>query len=185
MAPFSLRMRRITLSARLRLSWFPVVFLALIVVIGLALSACSGGATPRATPPAQEPTSSTVIDATGAELYAANCQVCHGDQQGQEGTGAPSHSQDGHTWHHPDAQLTGWIMNGKIGLMHSSTRIVQRPVGAAAPCSLLHIVRDLAGGVTKKPLQRFSTSGDIRRMCERSCPRMPRPFDESPRPSRP
>ncbi len=89
--------------------------LALIVVIGLGLSACSGGTTPTATPPTQEPASSTIIDATGAELYAANCQVCHGDQQGQGGTGAPSHNQEGHTWHHPDAQLTDWIMNGKIG----------------------------------------------------------------------
>ncbi len=115
MAPFSLRMRRITLSARLRLSWFPVVVIALIVVIRLGLSACSGGTTPTATLPAQEPASSTLIDATGAELYAANCQVCHGDQQGQGGTGAPSHNQEGHTWHHPDAQLTNWIMNGKIG----------------------------------------------------------------------
>ena len=89
--------------------------LALIVVIGLGLAACSGGATSTATPRVEEPASSAVIDATGAELYAANCQVCHGDQMGQGGTGAPSHDQEGHTWHHPDAQLTDWIMNGKIG----------------------------------------------------------------------
>ena len=108
-------MRRITLSARLRLSWFPVVVLALILVVSLGVSACFGGVTPTATPPVEEPASSTVIDGTGAELYAANCQVCHGDQQGQGGTGAPSHNQEGHTWHHPDAQLTDWIMNGKIG----------------------------------------------------------------------
>ncbi len=80
--------------------------LALIVVIGLGLAACSGGATQTATPPAE---------AAGAELYAATCQVCHGDQQGQGGTGAPSHNQEGHTWHHPDAQLTDWVMNGKVG----------------------------------------------------------------------
>lgn len=48
-------------------------------------------------------------------MYGANCQVCHEDQQGQGGTGAPSHNKQGHTWHHPDAQLTDWIMNGKIG----------------------------------------------------------------------
>ncbi len=79
--------------------------LALIVVIGLGLAACSGGATPTGTPP---------VEAAGAELYAASCQVCHGDQQGQGGTGAPSHNQDGHTWHHPDAQLTDLIMSGTI-----------------------------------------------------------------------
>ena len=27
--------------------------------------------------------------------------------------GAPPHNKDGHTWHHPDAQLKDWILNGK------------------------------------------------------------------------
>ena len=27
---------------------------------------------------------------------------------------APSHNATGHTWHHPDAQLTDWVLNGKI-----------------------------------------------------------------------
>ena len=52
----------------------------------------------------------------GAELYAANCQSCHGDQQGQGGLGAPPHNQDGHTWHHADAQLKVWILDGKLGM---------------------------------------------------------------------
>jgi len=41
--------------------------------------------------------------------------MCHGDQLGQVGVGAPSHNQRGHTWHHPDAQLKDWVMNGKLG----------------------------------------------------------------------
>ena len=45
----------------------------------------------------------------------ANCQVCHGTQSGKGGVvDAPSHNETGHTWHHPDAQLTDWVLNGKI-----------------------------------------------------------------------
>lgn len=51
----------------------------------------------------------------GAELYTANCQACHGDQRGQGGAGAPPHNEYGHTWHHPDAQLKEWVINGKLG----------------------------------------------------------------------
>jgi len=29
--------------------------------------------------------------------------------------GAPPHNHTGHTWHHPDAQLREWILNGKLG----------------------------------------------------------------------
>lgn len=54
--------------------------------------------------------------AKGAELYAANCQLCHGDREGKGATlGAPPHNASGHTWHHPDAQLKETIFNGKLG----------------------------------------------------------------------
>lgn len=53
--------------------------------------------------------------ARGAEVYADNCATCHGaDLEGQpnwkerDADGflpAPPHDPDGHTWHHPDAQL--------------------------------------------------------------------------------
>lgn len=53
----------------------------------------------------------------GAELYVANCQICHGDRQGNGVTlGAAPHNESGHTWHHPDAQLKETIFNGKMGL---------------------------------------------------------------------
>ena len=51
----------------------------------------------------------------GVQLYAANCQVCHGDREAQGSTGrAPPHNDTGHTWHHPDAQLKDWVLNGKF-----------------------------------------------------------------------
>ena len=84
--------------------------------------ACSGVAsstrTPTAIPAIQPaPTVEALVESTlGAELYAANCQVCHGDSNGIGGTGgAPLHNQAGHTWHHPDAQLREWVLNGKLG----------------------------------------------------------------------
>ena len=64
-----------------------------------------------------EPTSSPSENfIEGADLYAANCQVCHGDSNGLGGTViAPPHNKAGHTWHHPDAQLQDWVLNGKLG----------------------------------------------------------------------
>lgn len=42
--------------------------------------------------------------------------MCHGDSNGAGGRGgAPIHNDRGHTWHHPDAQLRGWVLNGKLG----------------------------------------------------------------------
>ena len=98
--------------------------------VGLGLSACSGAGSPA-------PTSTTILAiqptptvkalvgpssganevfTLGAEIYAANCQVCHGDSNGIGGTGgAPPHNKAGHTWHHPDAQLREWVLNGKLG----------------------------------------------------------------------
>lgn len=68
-------------------------------------------------PQAEKPAESIDINATGAELYIAQCQSCHGDRTGVGATaGAPLHDETGHTWHHPDAQLKDWILNGKFGL---------------------------------------------------------------------
>ena len=57
--------------------------------------------------------------AIGAELYAQNCQSCHGDRDGAGNNGvAPLHNEQGHTFHHPDAQLRDFILRGKLpGLM--------------------------------------------------------------------
>lgn len=49
----------------------------------------------------------------GAQLYTTNCQACHGDAQGQGRLPhAPSHGNDGHTWHHSDRNLMEIILNG-------------------------------------------------------------------------
>ena len=89
-----------------------------VATVGLVLAACSGVRTPTPTRTpilVTQPASDADI-ATGAELYAINCQVCHGDLRGPGGSGAPPHNQYGHTWHHPDAQLKDWVINGKLGL---------------------------------------------------------------------
>lgn len=51
--------------------------------------------------------------ARGADLYQANCASCHGGPTG----GAmmdypPRHNANGHTWHHPDCELTEVIKEG-------------------------------------------------------------------------
>ena len=90
----------------------------------VALAACSGTEIPSSTPiptiqtaPAVDPASMPGKEAIeGSDLYSANCQVCHGDSNGAGGRGgAPVHNDRGHTWHHPDAQLQGWVLNGKLG----------------------------------------------------------------------
>ena len=73
-------------------------------------------APPAAASDAPEPPGERAKSATdGAALYAANCQQCHGDREGKGGLDAPRHDSAGHTWHHPDAQLKDWVLNGKFG----------------------------------------------------------------------
>ena len=101
-------------------------FVPILAVV--ALSACSGAVTPPSTLKQAFQSAPTVDVAVepgsrpseefneGRDLYTANCQVCHGDRNGAGGTGgAPLHNNEGHTWHHPDAQLRGWVLNGKLG----------------------------------------------------------------------
>ena len=98
--------------------------------VGLGLSACSGSGSPAPTSNAipaiqpkstgealvEPPTSANEVLTLGVEIYVANCLVCHGDSNGIGGTGgAPPHNKAGHTWHHPDAQLREWVLNGKLG----------------------------------------------------------------------
>lgn len=75
-----------------------------------------------ADPPAEHGATATAPPATadrpaierGAALYQAHCQACHGDRDGRGGRpGVPPHSSSGHTWHHPDAQLEDWILEGR------------------------------------------------------------------------
>jgi mono/diheme cytochrome c family protein len=83
------------------------------------LIACSQDRLPEEVPPTAtvegRPLEELSPERRGEALYQANCQACHGSQQGEGRTaGAPPHNDIGHTWHHPDAQLKDWVLNGKF-----------------------------------------------------------------------
>jgi mono/diheme cytochrome c family protein len=49
----------------------------------------------------------------GGQLYAANCQSCHGSSTGGSMMDIPPpHNANGHTWHHPDCQLVETVLHG-------------------------------------------------------------------------
>ena len=49
-------------------------------------------------------------------MYGTSCQPCHRDRYGKGSIGrAHPHNETGHTWHHPDAQIGHWILQGKPG----------------------------------------------------------------------
>ena len=53
------------------------------------------------------------LAAQGEQLYAQNCQSCHGDAAtGAERLTAliPSHGPGGHTWHHADGQIIDIVL---------------------------------------------------------------------------
>lgn len=95
-----------------------------LMVMTIGLSACGEepAPTPTATPTGEpspagraETGVSEEVLSTGAELYATHCQACHGGRTGEGTTGgAPPHNEAGHTFHHPDAKLKDWILNGKF-----------------------------------------------------------------------
>lgn len=77
-------------------------------VAALLLAGCAGEA-PSSTP------ETSAVD-RGSVLYVATCQRCHGDREGRDAVpGAPPHGPAGHTWHHPDAQLIEWVLEGRSG----------------------------------------------------------------------
>lgn len=88
--------RRARLAGALR---YLALFISALTLVGLA--ACGGG-----------PGADLATVRRGAELYKANCQVCHGDAA--TGLGrvpeAPPHGPTGHTWHHADAQLIDIVL---------------------------------------------------------------------------
>ena len=99
-----------------------VAVLALATTLSFLVAGCGSG-TPAEPSPMLTDSLATVTtqDAgvgglrLGAQLYSANCQACHGDQEGRGGISeAPTHNETGHTWHHPDVQLKDWVLNGKF-----------------------------------------------------------------------
>lgn len=86
---------------------------------GVAI-ACGAKSEPVAATPtvatSTVPTPESAALGRGAALYAQTCATCHGDREGKGGIpGAPTHNDTGHTWHHPEAQLRDWVLNGKFG----------------------------------------------------------------------
>lgn len=63
-----------------------------------------------------------VLVAQGAELYAAHCAECHGDDlrgdpewmrpAADDGFRPPPHDSTGHTWHHADQLLIQIVLTG-------------------------------------------------------------------------
>ena len=88
----------------------------LLLLAAVLLAACSSSDR------ADAPTPGAQAVATGAELFAANCAVCHGvGGEGQpnwhirkpDGTlPAPPLNGDGHTWHHSDGLLYTVVSGG-------------------------------------------------------------------------
>lgn len=78
------------------------------VVLVVIIAACSdesGSGYPI------KPTTSLVNE--GRPIYQANCASCHGDALNPPPLPtAPKHTADGHTWHHSDQQLVGWVLDG-------------------------------------------------------------------------
>ncbi len=88
-----------------RKGWVCHVSLSMAVVL---LASCGSNEGTRSPIPTAHP-----LIERGAVLYQANCQSCHGGATGGKGTDIPPpHNANGHTWHHPDQQLTEIILDG-------------------------------------------------------------------------
>lgn len=98
---------RIPRPSRLLLRCGPYLdALAIVVLVLPLLVACTSAGTQ-----AKEPSASPMT--RGAELYAANCQGCHGGARGGRMMDIPPpHNANGHTWHHPDCVIKDIILNG-------------------------------------------------------------------------
>ena len=95
----------------------PRVAIALIIGAAVIPVVACGSDSTESDPVSQAMTEGPVVQAIeGAAVYTANCIGCHGDRDGTGGiSAAPRHDETGHTWHHPDAQLFDWVLNGKAG----------------------------------------------------------------------
>lgn len=78
-----------------------------LLVAALLFASCGGALTQPKAPSPDE------LIQSGAGLYQANCQVCHGGATGGELKEIPPpHNANGHTWQHADQQLTDMVLNG-------------------------------------------------------------------------
>ena len=54
--------------------------------------------------------------ATGSDIFANTCAVCHGPAANGDPGLAPGLDSPWHAWEHPDRQIRDWVENGKFGL---------------------------------------------------------------------
>jgi mono/diheme cytochrome c family protein len=90
----------------------PLSLVGASVALAALLAACSGGGDDG---PSLYPIEPTAAQAeAGRALYGANCIACHASPEtgGERVFGAPAHDASGHTWHHPDRLLAGWVLDG-------------------------------------------------------------------------
>jgi mono/diheme cytochrome c family protein len=99
-----------TLPAPARVRPFSLVGAS--VALAALLAACRGGGDEGASFYPIEPTAAQAE--AGRALYEANCLACHASPEtgGERMFGAPAHDETGHTWHHPDRLLAGWVLDG-------------------------------------------------------------------------
>lgn len=97
--------------------WIPPAAIAVIVAAGVG----AGWFLLRPAVPWINPGDAAQV-ALGQSVYAAQCGRCHGaklegqpnwrDRMDNGRLPAPPHDAEGHTWHHPDAQLFGITKHG-------------------------------------------------------------------------
>ena len=106
--------------------WSAVV---LAVVVGM----------PMLTPTVAARAQTVVTTESGATLFRTYCASCHGadaqgapDWQQPDARGdlpAPPHDDSGHTWRHPDAQLTQIIRDGLRDQFNKTPELTMPPFG--------------------------------------------------------
>lgn len=81
---------------------------AFAVLLCLAIVSCS-----RATSAEFPIVPDERLVARGKVIYGSRCVYCHGNERGEgRSHGAPPHTREGHTWHHPDRLLFQWVLDG-------------------------------------------------------------------------
>lgn len=89
-----------------------ILLVAVAILISISVLACSSG--PSGVNEGGYPILPTDdLVQIGEPLYQQNCASCHGDANTRPPVPfAPPHTEDGHTWHHPDRNLVDWILDG-------------------------------------------------------------------------
>ena len=89
------------------------------------IAACGGG--DLDTSPGAAPTEPQIVavdelpfprgdSASGAEIFANTCAVCHGPAGNGDPGVAPGLDSPQHAWEHPERQIREWVADGKFGL---------------------------------------------------------------------